>query len=57
MLAYIYRELYIIDDLRAKILIRNDILGPKNIVINISNKTAKIGSYNYTATITARLRG
>ena len=35
ILVYIYREIYIINNLRAKIFIRNNILGPKKIVINI----------------------
>jgi hypothetical protein len=35
VLIYIRREIYIINNLRAKILIRNDIIGPEKIVINI----------------------
>ena len=35
VLVYIRRELYLVDDLRAKMLISNDILGPKKFVIDI----------------------
>ena len=38
ILVYLYRELYIINNLRTKILIRNDIIRPKNIIIDIANK-------------------
>ena len=46
MLAYIHRELYIVDDLRTKMLIGNDILGPENMIIDVASKTAKIRSCN-----------
>jgi hypothetical protein len=36
VLIYIRKEIYIINNLRAKILIRNNIIGPKKIVINIA---------------------
>ena len=35
ILIYIYKEIYIINNLRIKILIRNNILELKKIVINI----------------------
>ena len=35
VLTYIYKELYIINNLRVKILIKNNIIGPKKIIINI----------------------
>ena len=38
ILVCLYRELYIVDNLRAKMLIGNDIIGPENIVIDIANK-------------------
>ena len=57
MLAYLYRELYIVDNLRVKILIKNNIIKSKKIVINIVNKKIKIKSYNITINIIARSRG
>ena len=47
MLAYLRRELYIIDNLRVKMLIKNNINGSKGIIINIVNKKARINSYCY----------
>ena len=57
ILACLYRELHIVDNLRAKMLIGNDIIGPEGIVIDVANKQARIGSCNATATITAKPRG
>ena len=36
VLAYVRREFHIVDNLRAKMLISNDVLGPEKIVIDIS---------------------
>ena len=44
VLVYIRRELYLVNDLRAKILISNDILGPKKVVINIIERNVYISS-------------
>ena len=56
ILAYIRRELHIINNLRVKILIGNDILGLKNIAINIAKKIATIRTYgNYTIEISSYL--
>ena len=57
MLIYLRRELYIIDDLYAKILIKNNIIGLEGIIINIANKKARIKSYKITINITIRSRG
>ena len=57
MLAYLRRELYIVDNLRVKILIRNNIIKFKEIVINVINKKARINNYNITINIIARSRG
>ena len=38
ILIYLYRELYIINNLRTKILIRNNIIRSENIIIDIVNK-------------------
>ena len=56
ILTYLRRELYIIDDLRIKMLIRNNIIKSKGIVINIINKKARINSYKTTINITIRPR-
>jgi len=46
VLRIVRRELYIIDSLRAYILIGNNIISPKGISINIANKEAYIASYS-----------
>ena len=57
MLAYLRRELHIIDNLRIKILIKNNIIKFKEIVIDMINKKARINSYSITINIIARSRG
>ena len=48
VLIYFKREFYIVDELRANILINNNIIGPKSINIRILDRLAYIGSYNIT---------
>ena len=57
ILACLHRELHIVDNLRAKMLIGNDIIGPEGIVIDVANKQARIGSCKATAKVTAKPRG
>ena len=38
-------------------LIKNNIIGPEEIIINVVNKRARINSYNITINIIARSRG
>ena len=57
MLIYLRRELYIVDNLRIKILIKNNIIKSKEIIINIINKKVRINSYSITINIIARFRG
>lgn len=45
-LASITREIHLVDDLKAKMLIGNDFLGPEGFVINIEEKIATINSCN-----------
>jgi len=52
--VYIRREVYLVDNLRAKILISNDIILPKGIIINISKRIAYIESYNVTIRVNSR---
>ena len=40
----IRREIHLVNNLRAKMLIGNDIISPKQIVIDIANKSARVGS-------------
>ena len=56
MLIYLRKELYIIDNLRVKILIKNNIIKSKKIVINIVNKKVRIKNYSITINIIARSR-
>ena len=57
MLIYLRRELYIINNLRVKMLIKNNIIRPEEIIINIINKRARINSYSITINIITRSRG
>ena len=57
VLIYIQREIYIIDNLRAKIFIGNDILRLEKVIINITRQKAYISSYNTFTTIIAHQRG
>ena len=52
LLAHLRREIYIIDDLKAKILIEVNILDLKRILINVGEEKLLIRSYdNLTADI------
>ena len=57
MLIYLRRKLHIVDNLRVKIFIKNNIIGPEGIVIDVANKKARINNCSITIDITARLRG
>ena len=56
MLIYLRRKLYIVDNLRVKIFIKNNIIKSKEIVINIVNKKVRINNYSITINIIARSR-
>ena len=56
VLIYFKREFYIMDKLRANILIGNNIIGPKSIDIRIFDKSAYIGSYGVICQIECRQR-
>ncbi len=51
---YFIREIYLINNLRARILISNNIIKPKNIIINIIKKLIYINSYNIIININIR---
>ena len=56
MLTYLYRKLYIVDNLRIKIFIKNNIIKFKEIVINVINKKVRINNYSITINIIVRSR-
>ena len=57
VLACVRRELHLVDDLRAHMLIGNDIIGPERIVIDVANKAAIIGSCGVEIAIEPKQRG
>ena len=56
MLIYLRRKLYIVDNLRVKMLIKNNIIEFKEIVINVINKKARINNCSIIINIITRLR-
>ena len=50
-------EIYLVEDLRANLLIENDIMSPEGFVINVKRKKALIGSCGVTVPIDARQCG
>ena len=56
MLTYLRRKLHIVDNLRVKMLIKNNIIKSKEIVINVINKKARINNYSIIINIIARSR-
>lgn len=55
--AWTHREIYLVDGLKANMLIENDIIMPEDIMIDLANTTAFITSCNIKIAITARQRG
>ena len=54
VLYRIYREVYLVDNLKAYILLGNNIIRPKKIILDISQGKAHIGSCNTTTVIISR---
>lgn len=54
VLACARRELHLVEDLRVKVLIGNDIIGPEGITLDVANKKARIGSCGVTVQISRR---
>jgi hypothetical protein len=54
VLVYIRREIYLVDNLKTKIFINNNIILFKGIIINIIKKSVYINSYNVTIGINLR---
>jgi len=46
VLSYLRREVYLVDYLKVKILIRIDVIGPKRIYLDLSNEKVIIKSYS-----------
>lgn len=53
----IHRAMHLIDSLKANLLVGNDIIAPKGIMIDLANSTTFITSCNVWIAITARQRG
>ena len=54
VLACIRRKIYIVDDLRVKMLIENDFIKFEEIIIDVIKKKAYISNYKTFITITSR---
>ena len=57
VLCHITREVHLVDNLKAHMLLGNDVIGPERIVLDIARNKAYIGSCDATADITSRQRG
>lgn len=55
--AYIHKELYIVEGLKASWLVGNDILATERVIIDLANKSTMISSCQVTISIAARPRG
>ena len=55
-LAWLRRELYIVNNLKVKLLIRIDILGPKGFIINLLRNKVYILIYNIDIPIASSLK-
>ena len=57
VIGCIRREIHLVDNLRTKILIGNDIISPEQIIIDIANKSARVGSCYLNIKINIYQRG
>lgn len=55
--TYIYQKLYIVERLKANLLISNNILAIKRVIIDLASKSAMISSCQMTISVAARPRG
>lgn len=51
--AHICQKLYLVKDLKANLLVGNNILATERVIIDLANKTTIISSYQVTISITA----
>ena len=56
VLCRIHREIHLVDNLKAHMLLGNDVIGPEKIVLDISQSKTYIDSCGVTAIITSRQR-
>ena len=56
VLCRIYREIYLVNNLKAYMLLSNDIIDSKKIILNIVQGKVYIDSYRAIAIITSRQR-
>ena len=54
MLDRIFREIYLINNLKARILINNNVINSKKIIIDITKSKIYINSYKIIAIIISR---
>ena len=55
--ASLWCEIYLVEGLRANLLIGNDIMSPEAVVIDLGKKTAVIGACGVSIDVNARQRG
>lgn len=55
--AHVHRELYLVNGFKANLLVGNDILATKRVIIDLVNKSAIISSCQVTIFVTARPKG
>ena len=55
--AHIHRKLYLVNKLKANLLVSNNILAIKRVIIDLDNKSAIISSCQMTIFIAGRLKG
>lgn len=54
--AFLIYKIYLVKDLRANLLIRNDIISLEEFIIDVKRKSALIKSYKVTVSINAKQR-
>lgn len=54
--THIYKKLHFVDELKANLLVDNNILATERVVIDLANKSAMILSCQVTISVTTRLR-
>lgn len=55
--AHIHRELYIVEGLKANLLVDNNILATERVIIDLANKSITISSCQVTIFVIARPKG
>ena len=55
--AHIYKKLHLVNRFKANLLVRNNIMATKRVIIDFANKSAMISSYQVPISVAARPRG